>query len=112
MKKSVKRILQKIKQFRLIGYVVIGVSLWKLEQDINSLILKMFFLILFTELSSRGTSKNKIQSIKDEFGIDESLIVEYEDKEKLRVKSLHKQEKEDIEKVNKEIKEHYIDKLQ
>lgn len=111
MKKSVKRIIQKVKHFRLIGYVVIGVSLWKLEQDINSLILKMFFLILFTELGSRGTSKTKIETLKDDFGIDDTLIVEYEDKEKLRVKSLHKQEKEDIEKVNKEIKEHYIDKL-
>ena len=112
MKKSVKRIIQKVKQFRLIGYVVIGVSLWKLEQDLNSLILKMFFLILFTELSSRGSSKKEINDIKNEFNIDDSLIVEYEDKEELRVKALHKQEKEDIQKVNKEIKEHYIDKLQ
>lgn len=111
MKNSVQKIIQRIKQFRLIGYVVIGVSLWKLEQDLNSLILKMFLLIVLTELSSRGKSKSEIDTLKDELGIDDTHIVEYKDQEKLRVQALQKKEKEDIERVGKEIKEHYTDKL-
>ena len=111
MKNSVKRILQRVKQFRLIGYVVIGVSLWKLEQDLNSLIPKMFFLILLTELGSRGSSKTDIDKLKEDLFIDEKDIIDYSDREEYRVKSLHKQEKEDMEKANKDIQENYIDKL-
>lgn len=106
-----KKLVQRIKQFRLIGYVVIGISLWELERDYNSLILKMFLLILFTELSSRGTSKTKIESLKTELGIDDSNSVKYEDRKELRIKSLNKKEQEDRQRVGKEIKEHYTDKL-
>jgi len=106
-----KKLVQRIKQFRLIGYVVIGVSLWKLEQDLNSLILKMFLLIVFTELSSRGKSKTELDTLKNELNIDDTNVVKYEDQETLRVKALQKKEMEDIERVGKEIKEHYTDKL-
>lgn len=111
MKNSVKQIIQRVKQFRLIGYVVIGVSLWKLEGDLNSLIPKMFFLILLTELSSRGSSKSDIEQLREDLFIDEKDIIDYGDRKEYRVKSLHKQKKEDIEKANKDIQENYIDKL-
>lgn len=111
MKNSVKRIIQRVKQFRLIGYAVIGVSLWKLEGDINSLILKMFLLILFTELGSRGKSKSQLDQLREDLFIDEKDIIDYGDRKEYRIKSLHKQKKKDIEKANKDIQENYIDKL-
>lgn len=107
MKKSVKRILQRVKQFRLIGYIVIGISLWKLEQDLNSLLLKMVLLILFTELGSRGVSKSTLDSLREDIFIDEEHIIDYGDREKYRVKALHKQEKEDQQKVKEDIEKHY-----
>ena len=98
--------VHRIIQWRLIGYIVIGVSLWKLHQDINTLSLQMFLLILFTELQARGVSKQRIQRLKEELALDIEEP-QYEDREKLRVEALHKQEKRDSQKAKQDIEENY-----
>ena len=97
--------VHRIIQWRLIGYIVIGVSLWKLNGDINSLSLQMFLLILFTELQSRGVHKNDIEKLKKELDIEHNI--EYQQREELRVKALHKQERKDALKVKQDIEENY-----
>lgn len=97
--------VHRIIQWRLIGYIVIGVSLWKLHQDINYLIFQMFLLILFTELQSRGVHKKDIDKLKQELQLDQEI--EYEDRESLRVQALHKQEKEDALKAKESIEKNY-----
>ena len=104
---SVKRIIKKIIKWRLIGYIVIGVSLWKLNEDINQLSLQMFLLVLFTELQSRGVSKSRIDSLKEELALDTIDNPQYEDRDALRVKALHKQEQKDSQKVKEDIEKHY-----
>jgi len=104
---SVKRIIKKIIKWRLIGYIVIGVSLWKLNQDINTLSLQMFLLILFTELQSRGVSKQRIDSLKEELNLSHIDEPQYTQREELRVKALHKQEKKDSQKAKQDIEENY-----
>ena len=104
---SVKRIIKKIIKWRLIGYIVIGVSLWKLNQDINQLSLQMFLLVLFTELQSRGVSKQRIDSLKEELALDTIDNPQYEDRGVLRVKALHKQEEKDARKSKQDIEENY-----
>ena len=97
--------VHRIIQWRLIGYIVIGVSLWKLNKDIETLSLQMFLLILFTELQSRGVSKKRISTLKEELNIEHNI--EYEQREELRVKALHKQERLDASKAKKDIEENY-----
>ena len=97
--------VHRIIQWRLIGYIVIGVSLWKLNQDINYLIFQMFLLILFTELQSRGVHKKDIEKLKQDLQLDNDM--EYKDREALRVQALHKQEKEDALKAKESIEKNY-----
>lgn len=104
---SVKRIIKKIIQWRLVGYIVIGISLWKLNKDINILSLQMFLLILFTELQSRGVSKQEIDSLKEELNIDKSMEVKYSQRKDLRRKALLAQEKRDALKVKQDIEENF-----
>ncbi len=104
---SVKRIIKKIIQWRLIGYIVIGISLWKLNQDINQLSLQMFLLIVFTELQSRGVSKQRIDSLKEELNLSHIDSPQYEDRDTLRREALHRQEEKDAQKVKEDIEENY-----
>lgn len=98
--------VHRIIQWRLIGYIVIGVSLWKLNKDIETLSLQMFLLILFTELQSRGVSKQRIQRLKEELALDIEEP-QYTQREELRVKALHEQERKDALKAKKDIEENY-----
>ena len=104
---SVKRIIKKIIQWRLIGYIVIGISLWKLNQDINQLSLQMFLLIVFTELQSRGVSKQRIDSLKEELNLSHIEEPQYEDRTKLRREALLEQEKRDSLKAKESIEKNY-----
>ena len=104
---SVKRIIKKIIQWRVIGYIVIGISLWKLNQDINQLSLQMFLLIVFTELQSRGVSKQEIDSLKEELNLSHIDSPQYEDRDALRVEALHRQEEKDAKKVKEDIEKNY-----
>jgi len=104
---SVKRIIKKIIQWRLIGYIVIGISLWKLNQDINQLSLQMFLLIVFTELQSRGVSKQRIDSLKEELNLTHIEEPQYEDRDVLRREALLEQEKRDSLKAKESIEKNY-----
>ena len=104
---SVKRVIKKIIQWRLIGYIVIGVSLWKLNKDINTLSIQMFLLIVFTELQSRGVSKQEISSLKEELNIDGSMEIHYSQREELKRKALLAQEERDLALSKKDIEENY-----
>ena len=104
---SVKRIIKKIIKWRVIGYIVIGVSLWKLHQDINQLSIQMFLLILFTELQSRGVSKQEIDSLKEELNLTHIDTPQYSQREELRRNALHRQEERDARKSKQDIEENY-----
>ena len=105
LKTSVKRMIQRIIQFRLIGYIVIGVSLHQLEKDINYIIIQMFLLILFTELNARGVSKERISKLQEELNIQQ--VIQYEDRDEIERKGLHTQERKDAIKAKKDIEENY-----
>jgi hypothetical protein len=104
---SVKRVIKKIIQWRVIGYIVIGISLWKLNEDINQLSLQMFLLIVFTELQSRGVSKQEIDSLKEELNLSHIEAIQYEDRMKLKREALHRQEEKDLLESKKDIEENY-----
>jgi hypothetical protein len=106
MKISVRKIIQKIKQFRLIGYIVIGVSLWELEHNISYLLTNLLLLILLTELTSRKIDKKHIQPLLDT--IEEDQIIKLEDKKKIRRQVIEKKIKKGQEKVKKQIEDNYL----
>ena len=64
MKTLVNRIIQRVKQFRIVGYITIGISLHKIGTPIEKLIIEMFLLVLFTEIASR--SKKPKASIQED----------------------------------------------
>jgi len=104
---SVKRVIKKIIQWRLIGYIVIGISLWKLNKDINTLSIQMFLLIVFTELQSRGVSKQRISTLKEELNLSHIEEPQYEDRKELKRKALLAQEERDLASSKKDIEENY-----
>ena len=65
MKKLVHKIIQRVKQFRIVGYITIGVSLHKIGTPIEKLIIEMFLLIIFTELASRKPNTNSASIQED-----------------------------------------------
>ena len=100
-----KTLVQRIIQFRLIGYIVIGIGLFQLDNDINYIIFQMFLLILFTELNSRGVSKEKIDKLKEELNIVQDI--HYEDRDEIEHKGLLAQERKDALKSKQDIEENY-----
>ena len=100
-----KTLVQRIIQFRLIGYIVIGIGLFQLDNDINYIIFQMFLLILFTELNSRGVSKEKIDKLKEELQIQQDI--HYEDRDEIEHKGLLNQERKDALKSKQDIEENY-----
>ena len=100
-----KSLVQRIIQFRLIGYIVITIGLLQLDTPIDFIILQMFLLILFTELQSRGVSKKRIDSLKEELQVVQEI--EYAQRDEIERKGLHAQEKKDSLKVKKDIEENY-----
>lgn len=99
----VTRLIKRIIQFRLIGYIVIGISLFQLNKDINFIIFQMFLLILFTELNSRGVSKKGIDKLKEELNIQQEI--HYEDRDRLEREGLLAQEKKDALKSKQDIED-------
>lgn len=102
----VTRLIKRIIQFRLIGYIVIGISLFQLNKDINFIIFQMFLLILFTELNSRGVSKKGIDKLKEELNIQQEI--NYEDRDRLEREGLLSQEKKDALKSKQDIEDNVI----
>jgi hypothetical protein len=65
MKKWVNKIVTRVKQFRIIGYITIGVTLYKNGTELETLVPEMFLLVILTELVSRNkkpTSQVDIQT--------------------------------------------------
>jgi hypothetical protein len=52
-----EKIINKIKQFRIIGYILIGVGLYQRGIPTEALIVEMFLLVLLGELGSRKSPK-------------------------------------------------------
>jgi len=67
----------------------------------------MFLLIVFTELQSRGVSKQEIDSLKEELNIDGSMEVKYSQRKELKRKALLAQEERDLALSKKDIEENY-----
>ena len=88
-----KSLVQRIIQFRLIGYIVITIGLLQLDKDINYIIIQMFLLIVFTELNARGVSKKRITTLQEELNIEQDI--EYSDRDTIERKGLLAQEKKD-----------------
>lgn len=63
-----KKLLDKIKQWRLIGYITIGSALYQRGFEVEVLIVEMFLLILLTELSVRGIKTSTPQEYKKKVG--------------------------------------------
>ena len=64
MKKWVNKIVTRVKQFRIVGYITIGVTLYKNGVELELLVPEMFLMIILTELASRkgkSTSQEDIQ---------------------------------------------------
>lgn len=102
-----KSLVQRIIQWRLVGYIVITIGLLQLDTPIDFIILQMFLLILFTELQSRGISKRKLNKLKEELNIQQEI--HYEDRDEIEREGLHAQESKDALKVKKDIEDNYLD---
>ena len=102
-----KSLVQRIIQWRLIGYIVITIGLLQLDNDIDFIILQMFLLILFTELQSRGISKKKLDNLKEELQVVQEI--HYEDRDRIEREGLINQERKDALKVKKDIEANYLD---
>ena len=100
-----KSLVQRIIQFRLVGYVVIGIGLHQLDNDINYIIFQMFLLILFTELNARGVSKKRIDKLKEELNVVQDI--DYSQRDDIEHKGLLAQEQKDRELASKDIEENY-----
>jgi len=100
-----KSLVQRIIQWRLIGYIVITIGLLQLDKDIDFIILQMFLLILFTELQSRGVSKKRIDTLKEELQVVQEI--HYEDRDKIEREGLLNQERKDALKVKEDIEKNY-----
>ena len=100
-----KSLVQRIIQWRLVGYIVITIGLLQLDTPIDFIILQMFLLILFTELQSRGVSKKRIDSLKEELQVVQEI--EYAQRDEIERKGLHAQERKDAQTVKKDIEENY-----
>ena len=50
-----EKIINRIKQFRIIGYIIVGVGMWERGIPTEVLIVEMFLLVLLGELGSRKT---------------------------------------------------------
>ena len=88
-----KKLVQRIIQWRLIGYTIITIGLLQLDNDIEYVIIQMFLLILFTELNARGVSKKRITTLQEELNIKQDI--EYSDRDSIERKGLLAQEKKD-----------------
>ena len=100
-----KSLVQRIIQWRLIGYIVITIGLLQLDNPIDNIILQMFLLILFTELQSRGVSKKKIDKLQEELHVVQEI--HYEDRDTIEREGLHAQERKDALKSKQDIEENY-----
>ena len=68
-----KKIINRIKQFRIIGYILIGVGMYQRGIPTEALIVEMFLLVLLGELGSRKSPKEYQKEIKSSSNPTDSL---------------------------------------
>lgn len=68
-----KKIINKVKQFRVIGYVTIGIAMHQRGFDMETMVVEMFLLILLTELGVRGTKVSTPDEYKEKIGINKKI---------------------------------------
>lgn len=66
MKKWINKIVTRVKQFRIVGYITIGITLHKSGTELEYLIPEMFLLVILTELASRKGKKPSQEDIQKE----------------------------------------------
>ena len=98
-----KKLVQRIIQWRVIGYIVITIGLLQLDNDIEYVMIQMFLLILFTELNARGVSKRRINTLKEELNIKQDI--EYSHRDSIERKGLLAQEKKDSQLAKQDIED-------
>lgn len=62
---SMKKLIERIKQFRLVGYLTIAAGMYKAGVDTNTLIIEMFLMVILVELSSRTGKKVDLKNKKE-----------------------------------------------
>ena len=63
-----KKIISKIKQWRLVGYITIGVGMAQSGIEPQTIIIDMFLLVLLTELGARGVKVSTPKEFKEKLG--------------------------------------------
>ena len=66
MKKWINKIVIRVKQFRIIGYITIGITLYKNGTELEILVPEMFLLVILTELASRNSKPTSQEDIQKE----------------------------------------------
>jgi hypothetical protein len=61
-----KKILNKVRQWRLVGYITIGVGMAQGGFEPQTIVIDMFLLVLLTELGARGVKVSTPQEFKTE----------------------------------------------
>ena len=59
-----KKILNKVRQWRLVGYITIGVGMAQAGFEPQTIVIDMFLLVLLTELGARGVKTSTPQEFK------------------------------------------------
>ena len=63
-----KKILNKVRQWRLVGYITIGVGMAQSGIEPQTIIIDMFLLVLLTELGARGVKVSTTKEFKNKIG--------------------------------------------
>ena len=63
-----KKILNKVRQWRLVGYITIGVGMAQAGFEPQTIVIDMFLLVLLTELGARGVKTSTPQEFKSKIG--------------------------------------------
>lgn len=63
-----KKILNKVKQWRLVGYITIGIGMNQAGLSPQTIVMDMFLLVLLTELGARGVKVSTPKEFKEKLG--------------------------------------------
>ena len=63
-----KKILNKVRQWRLVGYITIGVGMAQAGFEPQTIVIDMFLLVILTELGARGVKVSTPQEFKSKLG--------------------------------------------
>ena len=75
MKKWVNKILLRVKQWRIIGYIAIIKTMYEIH-DVQQATIESFLLVILGELSARNLTKKSPKDMKEEILKDIDKVVE------------------------------------